>query len=277
MNPTLSVIITSYKAKPAMVKACMDSIFKSLENQDITFEILHVDAEYQALTKEFASQYPNNVYYLPQEKNIGFSKSCNIGFRKAKGQYILLLNDDIIIVKDAIGKMINYLKKHPNVGIVGPALLNFNGSIQSSIWRTPSLKYLLSSRLPLMKKIHSEYSLKNIDYSQVRKVGWVLGAAFMVRKKDLEKIGYMDENIFLYLEDSDLCRRFWDAGYKVIYYPEAKMYHFHMRASAQGGILQNIFWLFAFYKRQHFKSMLYYLKKYKGQKTPEEKYNIKYA
>jgi hypothetical protein len=129
------------------------------------------------------------------------------------------------------------MKHHQDVGLVGPQLLNPNGTLQYSCFKFQSLKSILYRRTFLGhtkagREFLKNYLLADIDHNKIMTVDWVMGACQTVRKKDLEKVGMYDERFFFYVEDMEWCRRFWENGMKVVYLPTAKMYHLHEQGSA---------------------------------------------
>lgn len=256
----LSIIIVNYKT-PALLKLCIKSI---LESSNLEPEIIVVDNESQEETQEMMREDFPYVSFVPVKENIGYAKAVNIGLKKSSGQYVFVLNPDIISFKGAIDRMVNFMESNPAVGMLGPQLINFNNTIQDSCYRFITPKIILYRRtflghLPFAKKTLAKFLMKDWDHQSTREVEWLLGAALMVRKEALDKVGLMDERFFLYFEDVDWSRRFWQNGYQVIYFPEAKMAHYHRRLSADRkgilGVLNPV-------TRIHIKSAIKYFFKY---------------
>ncbi len=203
------------------------------------------------------------------KNNLGYSKIVNVGIRKAKGNFILILNADIIVLGDAVSKMLKYIKENDHVGILGPQLLDFTNNIQVSCFSNPTIGSILARRTFLGKTKWGQKKIKKFLVGQEltnddkpKKVDWIQGSVIMVRKKAIEKIGFLDEKrFFMYFEDADWCRRFWKKGYKVIYFPKAKMAHYYCRSSKKLGAILDI--IFNKYTRIHIISALKYFWKYK--------------
>jgi len=182
-------------------------------------------------------QFPT-VTAVASTVNNGFAAGMNLGLSRASGDYLLLLNTDIAILGNALTTMATYLDQHPDVGLVGPRLLNPDGSVQSSCRRFPSIRAIIYRRTPLGIFPKAKHELRRFlmlesDHTVNQPVDWLLGACMMVRRSAVEKVGALDERFFLYFEDVDWCRRFWQAGWGVHYVADAELVHYHQRASAE--------------------------------------------
>ena len=236
---------------------CIESVKQTVKN--IEYEIIIVDSEAEKKIEL------DDVQVISFKKNLGYSKIVNAGLKKATGKYILIINDDIILLKNAVSQMLKFIKENPDVGAIGPQLLDFTNNIQISCFSKPSLKAVIVRRTFLGKtkwgkKILNKFTIKDWDRKTKREVDWVQGSAIMVRKKALEKVGLLDERFFMYFEDADWCRRFWQKGYKVVYLPSAKMAHYYHRASKKFGAVLDVF--LNKYARTHIISALKYFWKY---------------
>jgi len=263
MPKNLSIIITHHKT-PELLDLCIKSIKENIGNLD--HEIIVVDSESKEETKEFIKEKYSEVKIIPFEKNLGYSKIVNIGIKESEGDYILILNADIVVLDNTISEMLKYLKKNPKVGILGPQLVDFANNVQDSCFSNPTISAILSRRTFLGKTkwgkaALGKFTIENRDKKSAREVDWIQGSAMMIRKKAIEKVGLWDEKFFMYFEDADWCRRFWQNGYKVVYLPNAKMYHYYHRSSRKFGILDIIF---NKYTKIHIISALKYFFKYRN-------------
>ena len=264
----LSIIITSYK-NPELLKVCIDSIKKNITLAD--YEIIVADSDTEEDTELMMREDYPGVRFLPSKENIGFSGTVNAGLKVAQGKYILILNGDIVVKKDSIEKLLGYIKDNPGTGIVGPQLLSFNEAFQPSTFRfyaplTILYRRTFLGKLGFAKKHLERFLMKDFDGQGVREVDWIMGSSLMTSREAVEKVGPMDDRFRLYFEDTDWCRRFWENGYKVVYVPEAKMYHYHGRGSAGKGVLRllmsnKLTWI-------HIGSAIKYFMKYAGKKLP---------
>ncbi len=226
----LSIIILNYNTKNLLIQT-----LKSISPK-LTHEIIVVDnASTDGSTQAVINQFPD-VKLIQSTKNLGFAAGNNLGLKKAKGQYLLLLNSDTQVVGDALEKAVTYLETHPQVGLLTPKLLLPDGAIDLSCHRgfpTPinSLLYFshLASRFPnsrLLSGYHQTYK----DFDQTHPIDVISGAAMFIRRQVIDEIGLLDERFFMYAEDIDFCLRAHQAGWQTLYFPEAVIIH-HKGAS----------------------------------------------
>ena len=190
----------------------------------------------------------------------------NWGINYAKHDTILILNPDIEVLDGAVQKMFDVLYSDAKIGIVAPKLLNLDGTLQYSCAEYYRLMTPLYRRTPLGNTSFGQKELRRFqmidwDHNQQRDIGWAIGAALMVKRELIDRIGQLDERFFLYYEDVDFCRRAWNAGYRVVYVPEANLKHEHKRLSALHAGFTS---LFNTVTRIHMHSWLKYLWKYHG-------------
>lgn len=262
----LSIIITHYRT-PEILKLALGYFQRACSQLEEQSEIIVTDSGTQSNTRDAMAGFPS-VIYLPEEKNIGYAKSVNRGIRIARGDFIFVANADLVASDPLMLKtLIAYTRGHPDVGIVGPQLLNFNGTVQPSAFRyyTPATiiaRRTFLGKLPWGKRLLKNFALGNItaNLNKPIPVDWLMGSALLVRKSALEKVGLLDEGFFMYMEDVDWCRRFWEHGCKVIYNPEVSAHHYHFQASKKTGGLLDL--LLNPYTRMHARSAFIYFKKY---------------
>jgi GT2 family glycosyltransferase len=241
----VALTIVNYNTKDLLLY-CLKKIYQAKIN--IPFQIIVLDnasKDADEVEEEVKSKYPE-VEFLKKNKNYGYTKGVNICARKAKAEYIFNLNTDAFIEKGIVEKMVKYMDNNPTIGLIGPQLLNFDGSIQESSYRflTPLLALYRRTPVglfPFAKKALNNFRMADWDHNSIKEVDWILGAAYIFPKKVLEKIGYLDESMFLYLSDTYFAWQVWEAGYKVVYYPEVKMYHYHRKSSRNDFVLNLLF------------------------------------
>jgi len=259
----LSIIVTHHRT-PELLRLCLQSLQEA--TREIEAEILVLDSESEEETEmSIKNQFPN-IAFFPFYENTGYAKIVNIGLSRAQGDFLLVLNADIVVAKDSLSKMIDYMGTHSEVGVLGPQLLNFNGSIQESCFRFHRVSTIFYRRtflgkIPWGRRELDRFTMKDFDRRSIREVDWILGAVMMIRCQALAEVGPMDERFFLYFEDTDWCRRFWQKNWRIVYLPEAKMHHYHGRASKKVSSFKDIFinkylWI-------HLISALKYFWKYK--------------
>ncbi len=235
---TLSIIIVHYK-NIELLKLCLKSIRDSLATENLDYETLVVDSEAQTENEAIILESFPETKYFPFKKNIGYAGGVNCGIEKSSGQYLLILNPDIILAKEAIPKMLAYIQQHPEVGLLGPRLLGFNGEIQNSRFRFYRPWTILYRRTWLGQSRFGQRELKCFNLTDLNPLeqtcpDWIMGSAMLTSREAIAKVGPMDERFFLYFEDVDWARRFWENGFKVMYFPEAVMWHYHQRSSRAG-------------------------------------------
>jgi hypothetical protein len=265
----LSIIITSYR-NPELLKVCLDSIKKNFSSGN--YEIIVVDSQTQEDTEMMMREEYPRIKLFPFKKNIGFQELVKKGINESQGEFFLILNGDIIVKKDSIEKLLEFIKSYPGAGMVGPQLINFNETLQPSCFKFYSPLTIIYRRtflgkLPFAQKKLNEFLMKDYDHQNPKEVDWLMGSAMLVSRQAVAKVGLMDTRFKMYMEDTDWCRRFWENGYKVIYFPLAKMYHYHGRGSAGKNALFSIFsnWL----TRVHILSAIKYFLKYLGKPLPK--------
>lgn len=261
----LSITILSYRNAP-LLRLCLRSLHRALQHTDLAYEVIVVD---NATTPETANVvlhdcadlFPS-LRLIPLKRNTGYTFGVNEGMRAARGEYILSLNHDIIMQPGAIETLLAYARTHPRAGLVGPQLLNLDGSHQDSCFRfyTPFAILARRLRLPFTRKYLYKFALRNRPLTKPTAVDWVSGAAFLVRRDALERIGYLDESFFHYFSDVDWSYRFWENGYAVEYVPLGSLYHGLGRASkGRLGLLDPIVNQAT---RWHIKDAIHYFRKH---------------
>jgi len=260
----LSILINHYRA-PHLLKLCLRHLNDNLP-EDIEKEIIVVDGESVKKTQKMITELFPSVIFIPIKENVGFTKMVNLGLKRCQGEYILILNADIIMhQKETIHKMIEYFEQYPKTGLLGPQLLNLDGSIQNSCFRFYTPLSIIFRRTFLGKtkwgqKIINHLLMRDTDKTKPIAVDWIMGSALFTKKKIIEKVGLFDERYFMYFDDVDWCKKFWQAGYKVIYFPNAQMYHYHIQASKKGFGALDVF--FSKYTRTHILSAIKYFWKW---------------
>lgn len=267
MKRDISVIIVNYNSG-ALTQACIESLQRQRDIRPI--EIIVIDNCSNDDSVAFLrSDFPE-IIVIANKENRGLAAGVNQGIRAANGDFLLLLNPDIILLDNAVNKLRKYLVDHPKVGVVGGKLLSPNGELQDSafrFYRPLTVLYRrtwLGSTLAGRREV-GRFLMNDYDHQRARTVGWLMGSCYLLNRKAVEEVGGMDERFFLYFEDVDWCRRFWEKGWQVVYVPDAEFSHFHQRSSQRQrwvGLLTN--WT----TRAHIQSAIKYFWKYRGQKLP---------
>jgi GT2 family glycosyltransferase len=178
-------------------------------------------------------EYPL-VKIIANQENVGFSRANNQGIRQCQAEFIALLNPDAVVQPFAIKRLVDFLNTHPETGIVGPRLLNADGTPQGSCYPFPTLTRELW-RLLHLDKIHSfgSYNQSNWDLTRPQEVDSIQGACMLIRREVFDQIGLLDEDYFMYTEEIDFCYRAKKAGWKIVWLPTAEVIHYGGQSTRQ--------------------------------------------
>ena len=204
----------------------MDSIYNNSLN--IRHEIIIVDNQSTDNTRQIITDNYKEVRLITPATNLGFAKANNIAAREAQGDYLLLLNPDTQIIGKTMEKMLAYYHEYAEpLGMLGPKILNPDGSIQQTYHRLPSIAnrwahaFFVDRLIP--NEILSDYA--GFDDGLCQKVDWLSGACLLIKKDIFKRAGGFDERFFLFYEDMDICARLLKLGYDNVYLPEASIVH----------------------------------------------------
>ena len=217
----------------------LESVYKSVSG--IETEVFVVDNNsFDGSSQMVRSTYPD-VILIENSENQGFSKANNIAIRRAKGDYVLILNPDTVVQEDTFQTLINFLEEHPEAGAASCKVLNADGTLQLACRRsTPTPLVVLPKILGLSalfpkSKLLAKYNLTYLDEDELSEVDAVSGSFVMVRKSVIEEVGLFDEDFFMYGEDLDWFFRMRKAGYKIYYVPYTKIIHYKGESSRAAG------------------------------------------
>ncbi len=277
-NPLLSIIITSYH-QPEVLKLSIQSIVDTIENLD--YEVIVSDGETQEKTNDLMREEFPRVRFFPHQDNVGFEKLVNKGLKMARGKYLLVINSDIIFKEGSIAQLIAYFEKTKKIGLLGPRLINFDGSFQFSCFRFYSPLTILYRRTFLGNFSWAKKHLAKFKYEKelggkqtAFEVDWLMGSILFTSREVVDQVGPMNLGVFMYLEDVDWCWSMWKKGFRVIYNKEIEVYHYHGKQSGNRNFLGAFFSLLANrYSRFHLISGFKFLRKHWREKNPRELYN----
>lgn len=270
----LSVLIVNYNSG-ALTNSCLKSLLATpsaglSHKLPGSSEIIVIDnASRDDSVAWLRSDWPE-ITVIANATNRGLAAAVNQGIAAARGEYILMLNPDIIAFPGAVATLVQYLDHNPRVGVAGGQLLSPNGKLQYSAFRfyRPSTVLYRRTWLGSTKRGRAEISrflMKDFNHDHVRVVEWLMGSCYLLRATAIKEVGGMDERFFLYFEDVDWCRRFWEKNWQVTYVPQARFSHFHQRRSRYHqwlGIFTN--WT----TREHIRSAIKYFWKYRNRPVP---------
>jgi GT2 family glycosyltransferase len=223
----LSVVIVNWNGGSYLLD-CLESLYaRGLAGET---EVLVVDNGSEDGSPELLQRSFPQVALIETGANLGFARAANLGWRRARGEYVLFLNPDVLVLEGALDQALTYFRCQPQVGVLGVKLLNPDGSLQVSCWNFLSLTTLVLDnllRLPWVPRpLAGRYLYRFWDHGETREVDWIFGAFLLFRRQVLEEVGGFDEDYFMYGEDMDLCYRVQQRGYDVVYYSAAAIIHY---------------------------------------------------
>ncbi len=225
----LSIVIVNYNAG-RYLENCLRSIYA--ETKRIPFDVWVVDNNSEDESVSMVRRSYPLVNLIENKDNPGFAKANNDAIDKCKGDYILLLNPDTLILENAVEKMVEFLDENPQTGVAGCKVLNKDRTLQLACRRSipsPGVAFFRLTGLSKLfpnSKMMAEYNLTYLDPDKPHQVDAVSGAFLMIRRKVIDSIGTLDERFFMYGEELDWCLRTKKAGWKVMYYPDAEIGHY---------------------------------------------------
>ena len=240
----LSIIIVNFNTEK-LLRDCLQSVFKHTQN--LSFEVIVVDnnsadGSLKMLEKDFSQ-----VRVVASQKNLGFAGGNNEGIRKAKGEFILLLNSDTKLEKNGFLKLVELAKTKKNLGICGPRLLNEDKTTQPSTMpflRLPMAAIWLFTGDRFLKK----------SPSLSKRVDWLSGACFLIKREVIDQIGFLDEKFFMYVEEMEYAYRASKKGFQCWFFPQVEVYHLERGRSPEGK-RRTIWWIYegmVYFYRKHF-------------------------
>lgn len=270
----LSVIVLSWNTR-LLLKNCLESLFA--QSGALTFEVIVADNASEDGSREMVQALFPQVKLVVNSNNVGFGAGNNAALPSATGRYVMFLNSDTVTTEGALAALVRFADSSPDIGIVGPKLLNGDGSLQYSCRRYPNLGAGFFRSTPLGRlfpknRFAADYMMTDWDHATPMDVDWVSGAALMMRRTLIDQIGCFDEAFYMYCEDVDLC---WRANHallpadapsqegqtslagrhwRVAYYPDSVIYHLIGKSSDQAPTRMT----YEFHKSQY----LFYKKHY---------------
>jgi GT2 family glycosyltransferase len=255
----LSLVLVTYRHRDALA-ACLDSLPAACAG--LRYEVIVVDnASGDGLVDDLARNRPD-VRTIASPVNEGFARGVNRGLAIAQGRCVGLLNPDTVASPGAFTTLVGFADAHPDVGLVGPKVTDPDGGLQYSCRRFPSHwtglfnRYSLLTRLFPNNRWSREYLMQDFDHASTLDVDWLSGACLVARRDAVERVGPLDPAFFLFNEDVDWAKRMHEAGYRVVYLPEAHV--MHTVGASKGALPPWLIW------RRHRGMMHYYHKHHPG-------------
>ncbi|MCF7845669.1 MAG: glycosyltransferase family 2 protein [Candidatus Peribacteraceae bacterium] len=268
--PKASIVILDFLKSKRVVENV-----ESIQKQRVSFpiEIIVVDNSNNVANAEKLRELKRfeNVKLVFNKVNLGYTRGINRGVIETSGEFIFIVNPDIVWSSpDVIAELVDFLEKNPDVGVVAPRQIrDTDKQTEMTIRAFPKLSNQIARRtflrkLPIIRKRVAYDEMQHLDYSKIQEVDWLQSSFWAVPRDLWEKLDGLDERFFLFMSDPDFCRRVWESGKKVVYFPKVVVNADGERCSAGG--------FTAFFKkwtlRQHLRDAWKYYKKWRGKKNP---------
>lgn len=245
-----SIVILTYNSD-RFIGRLINSI-KDSNSQDL--EIIIVDNASTDNTVKEVRKFEKNIKLIENRQNLGFSKGINIGAGQAQGEYLLFVNPDAELREGNISSMLRVFEENENAGIVGGRLVDKDGKEEKSAGKFFGLFQIILLSLGLDEAMGVRFSPRKIQ-----KVDFVSGGFMMVRKDLFEKLGGFDENLFMYVEDMELCYRAGKAGFFTYFTPDVVLTHEAHGSSNRGFAVKNIYRGILYFHKKHGTPFSYFL------------------
>ncbi len=235
----VSVVIVTYNSMPPL-EDCLKSIKAGINGTPL--EIINVDNRSTDNSTDMVLKYFPDAKVIRNDRNVGFGEACNRAADNATGDYLLFLNPDLQIDKNAIEHLLDVCKKHERVGTAVGRMRFPDGSFQATCRRLPQFNNMLFSRGSIFSRIvkpNGHYTLP--DYQKVTPVPAAAGTMMMIHRKLFKDIGGFDSRFFMFMEDVDLCLRVGLLGYNNYFVPEAGAVHLWGKGSRVGKFRRNLY------------------------------------
>ncbi|MFQ5449709.1 MAG: glycosyltransferase family 2 protein [Nitrospinaceae bacterium] len=246
----LSIIVVNFNTRDILIE-CLRSVHE--HTPDLSFEIFVVDNHSTDGSVEAVKEHFPEVRLIENTENRGFSAANNQAILLSRGEFIVLLNPDTLLVENSFLKIIRFLRSRPEFSILSPAIIDSRDRLCSMrLWEdTPR-----DAILKILGKYPSADEFKRMGPLQTREVEVVGGACFVIRRKLFDKaVGLLDENYFLYNEEDDFCRRARSRGQKICFFPDTSVKHLRGKSTHQPEIRERVI-------LETYKSNLYFFSKY---------------
>ena len=244
----LSVVIVSWNTTD-LLRDCLASLLAQGNAKELA--IIVVDNASSDGTAAMVQREFPQVHLIRNDRNLGFARANNQGIRNSQGRFIMLLNSDTRTPSGSIRTLVEFMAGHPDAGVVGPRLVQPDGTVQAyGFGNDPTPGYLLRrglSRLLLRRPLHDWQT------DQIQRVDWVSGACLLARHAAVEQVGLLDEAMFMYYEDNDWCLRIRQAGWNIYYDPLVSVVHLRGRSLAQNPAAHQAYYrsLQVFYRKHY--------------------------
>jgi GT2 family glycosyltransferase len=234
----ISVVIVSWNAKPFLLE-CLASVER--QSRPDNLEVIVVDNASSDGSPDAVRDHFPGVKLICNGGNDGFAKGNNIGIRASSGDYLFLVNSDVVVSEGCFDTLTRYMDSHPEIGMLGPKIVGSDGKVQRSTMGFPSLWNTLCRALALdsvfpRSRLFGGHLMTFSNHDVTRPVDVINGCFWVLRRSAMEQVGLLDEQFFMYGEDVDWCRRFNKRGWKVVFCAEAEALHYGGASSANAPV-----------------------------------------
>lgn len=234
----LSIVIVNWNTRE-LLRRCLESIYANVP--PLSFEVFVVDnASIDGSADMVASKFPS-AELIRSEQNLGFSAGNNLAIRKASGSYLLLLNPDAELLPGSVQEMVKFAESNPDIALVGPKLLNTDGSLQKNGRMFPGFVREVLGITRIFRLVRHWYDINmgwgREDFDSPTDVDEISGACILARKSAVDAVGTLDERFFMYYEEVDWCYRMRQGGWRVYYLPSAEVKHHWAQGVIKSGVL----------------------------------------
>ncbi|HWH05305.1 MAG TPA: glycosyltransferase family 2 protein [Gaiellaceae bacterium] len=248
----VTAIVVTYDALP-WVERCLESV-RGVET--VVVDHGSTDGTVELVRERFPE------VRLVEQENLGLAAGWNAGMRRASGRWFLILNADAWLTEGSLERLLAFAESRPEAAVVGPRLLNLDGSLQRSVRGFPTLwrlatEYLFLRKLAPRSRLLNAFYGAGFAHDEVREAEFVMGACMLVRAAAVDEVGELDESFFLFSEETDWCHRFRTSGWKVLFYPGAECVH--VGGASHGGR----------FFRENVRGHLRFLAKHRGAREAE--------
>lgn len=235
----INIVIVNYKMKDDIDK-CLTSLYSDVKDSGLDVIVTIVDNASCDGIAELVKEKYSQAKFIQMSGNDGFGHAQNAGMKSCEAKYYFVLNPDTEFLSgdNSLRKMFDFMEKHGKIGMIGPKIIYPDGSLQYSCYRFPSFWQPVFSRTKiggekLREKMNKNFLMKDFGHNETRPVDWIMGSAMFVRDEAVKEVGMFDNRFWMYAEDSDWCRRMWEAHWPVYYVHDIVIKHAHGRGSAK--------------------------------------------
>ncbi|HQN65164.1 MAG TPA: glycosyltransferase family 2 protein [Methylophilus sp.] len=235
----ISVILVSYNTAQMSIDA-LHHLYASKGNFEL--EVIVIDNASRDNSVDLIRLAFPQVKLLVNTNNVGFGRANNQAIPLINGDYVLLLNTDAFIKTDTIDKTVAYMNLHPRAGVLGVRLVGRDGELQPSCRYFPTVMNLFLQRAGLSRFFPNVKYVDDMDWDHAtaRACDWVPGCYYLIRREVIEQVGLFDERYFLYNEEVDHCKATKNAGWDVVFYPDAEVIHIGGESAKSDGIISQV-------------------------------------